>query len=443
MAAATLIVSLLILYTRIEKLVGVLEKRYRKKSNLLKEIHLKHKSYIQNAPSGIITFNKRLEITDCNNKICRMTDYNSDELLDMTVEKLYNDPDESKRKMFLNKLYVKGNSKDVLQIKTKNGRNIHILLSACKISDELFLCNALDVTKQVNMDRSLKVLNSQLEKMNKELEEKIEEETLKNKTQQAKIAEQRQFIDMVQMMSAVAHQWRQPLNALGLHIQDLYDSITLSENDLVFVKKFEKTSMELINQMSSTIDDFTEIAKKNKNKTEFSVIDEVVDSLNLINIQLSSSGVTFEPSCRSDCEDCPQNVLYDLEECRRKDTTLFGIPSELKQIIQHIVINSIESIEERAEKESGFEGIVKAVIECKKGRFIITIEDNGYGVSEERLYKIFNPYYTTKDITQKQGMGLYIVKSVVENSFHGEVEAFNNINGGLSVRMSIPMRNNN
>ncbi len=80
--------------------------------------------------------------------------------------------------------------------------------------------------------------------------------------------EQAKFAAMGQMISAIAHQWRQPLNALALYTQDIEDAYDAGEVNAKFLTIYVENSMKLINHMSNTIDDFRNFFPFHKLKRE-------------------------------------------------------------------------------------------------------------------------------------------------------------------------------
>jgi len=117
-----------------------------------------------------------------------------------------------------------------------------------------------------------------------------------------------------------------------------------------------------------------------------------------------------------------QNVkmVYNLE-----DITLKGHKSELIQAILIVINNAIDAY-------SGTE-VAKIIISVKEEGdvVVLTFKDNGDGVSDEVLRHMFEPYYTTKHKSQGTGLGLYILKMIIENGMGGKAYIKNDEEGAV------------
>lgn len=413
------------------KIIRKLERDISQKSSELKASEYKYKSYVNNSPNAVFVFNDSMNFVEANINATKFTGFSQSELLSMSVSDLCLNNDTDKHEFFFRSLMNTGNSEDIMKISTKEGSNIDLYVRSCKISQGRYLCTAIDVSRQVRMEERLKELNRELEGVNRNLEIRINEEVERNRNHELKLAEQRQFLDMSDMMKAVAHKWRQPLNALGLYIQDISESLNLSDDDKREIEDFEEVAMKLVNDMSMTIDDFTLFSQSKPSKSEFEIVKEIRDTFQLISINLAYKDITASFSC-SNTEACDG-------VCKDELVALYGSVSEFRQVIQQVVTNAIDAIEDYKKNRTDFRGEISVKMVCRNNNFTIKIEDNAAGVPEEDLYKIFNPYYSGREDSGKSGMGLYIVKRTVENSFRGEVSAFNSDKGGLGLNLVIPV----
>ncbi len=242
-----------------------------------------------------------------------------------------------------------------------------------------------------------------LKKSNKDLEKKVKEKMEENLIQHQLIQEQAKLAAMGEMIGAIAHQWRQPLNALGLSIQNLEYDYHGGQIDEVFIKNYVRKNKITIKFMSQTIDDFRSFFKVDKVKETFS-IKEAIDST------LSMQSVYLEKD----------NISYTLEG---DDFRVYGLRSELQQVILSLVSNARDAlVKNRVDGRR-----IKITLEDKAVMFA----DNAKGIPAHILDKIFEAYFTTKKDGAGTGIGLYMSKMIIEDNMNASISASNQKDGAL------------
>ena len=287
----------------------------------------------------------------------------------------------------------------------KNGTVIWCLFYGTKISLENgengVMWSLVDVTKERKAREELKCLNEMLER-------KIEIESAKMIEHERLMMQQSRMSAMGEMIGAIAHQWRQPLNALGLMIQDADMSYRCNEMDTEYFASFKQKSMEQISFMSKTIDDFRDFFKIDKEIKSFPVISKINEVISLLKPQFASSDIqiTLEQNC---------------------DCSVSGYPNEFMQVILNILNNAKDAIIQT--KKEG--GLIKITTRCRTNACVTTIEDNGGGIEKQVIEKIFDPYFTTKAPDKGTGIGLYMAKTIIEKHMEGTINVTNTENGAL------------
>jgi len=219
----------------------------------------------------------------------------------------------------------------------------------------------------------------------KDLEHKIDIAIKENLQKDKILQEQSKLAAMGEMIGAIAHQWRQPLNSLALNIQLLVEDYLDKKVDEKYLENFEEKQMEIIKFMSKTIDDFRNFFKIKKEKETFSAKKTIKEVLNLVNAQLKNNNITIE--------------------VKGDDFEINGYKNEFQQVILNLINNAKDAILEKNIND----GKITIIIENNK----IIIEDNGIEISEKIANRIFEPYFTTKD-TNGTGIGLYMSKNIIE-----------------------------
>ena len=224
---------------------------------------------------------------------------------------------------------------------------------------------------------------------------------------------------MGEMIGNIAHQWRQPLNALGLVLQNLKFSYDIGElNENMMSKSINKATM-LTNSMSKTIDDFRNFFKPNKAKEEFSINENVFKAIELVESTFEHHHIKLEKH-------------FSLEEPK-----FYGFPNEFSQVILNILTNAKDAIFENKIENP----LVIVQTKIEDSNILISIKDNGKGISEEIINKIFEPYFTTKDESKGTGIGLYMSKLIIENNMGGKIEVKNDDEGAIFT-IKLPINNN-
>ncbi len=253
-------------------------------------------------------------------------------------------------------------------------------------------------------NRELYSLNKEILELNKNLEDKIKERVEEIRKKDEMLVNQGKLAMLGQMLGAIAHQWRQPLNSLAINIQMLPLEMEeiCDKFDEEKINKFVEDNMKTIKFMSYTIDNFKDFFKQDKKITKFSVKKAVEDTYNLIKPQIKNNGIDVTIS--------------------GDDFEVEGLENEFRQVILNILLNAKDAL-----MDSGVEN-KKIEIELKDNKVII--RDNAGGIDEDVIDNIFDAYFTTKDYGT--GIGLYISKLILEH-FNAHLSAENGEEGAEFV----------
>ncbi len=277
-----------------------------------------------------------------------------------------------------------------------------------------------------NLEKEVELKTAELRELNENLEKRIKEEITKNTKAQQQMLQQSRLAQMGEMISMIAHQWRQPLGAIASTSADLRMKIILDKFDVLNdPKEYEKLKNyfnKQLNQieayvqtLTTTIDDFRNFYKPNKLTKTLYVKEPILKALNIIQESIKSSGIKIKQEYNS-----------------TKKVTVFD--SELTQVFLNILKNAQDNFKEKSIKNpyimirtSDEDGIVK-----------IEFSDNGGGIKDEIAEKIFDPYFSTKDEKNGTGLGLYMSKTIIEEHHKGKLY-IKNKNGGVSFIIELPV----
>ncbi|MBU5613989.1 GAF domain-containing sensor histidine kinase [Geomonas azotofigens] len=228
------------------------------------------------------------------------------------------------------------------------------------------------------------------------------------------LLQQSRLAALGEMISNIAHQWRQPLNELGLIVQELPIMFDRGELTREYLGASVARFMRLLSHTSRTIDDFRNFFKPDKEAVPFRVAAVVEKTLSLV-----------QESFRH------LQIAVDLKVSG--DPWVTGHPNEFSQAVLNILFNARDAFLERnIEKRQ----IWVAVFE-ERGSSVVTVRDNAGGIPEAIMEKIFDPYFTTRGPERGTGIGLYMSKVIIEKNIPGSLTA-RNVADGAEFRIAAP-----
>lgn len=263
-----------------------------------------------------------------------------------------------------------------------------------------------EVERRKNAEGELKLQKELLQELNENLENQIQQEVAKNREKDELMTLQSRQAAMGEMIGNIAHQWRQPLNAIGLMVYDLADALRFGEISPEYIDKSEADIKAVLNHMSQTIDDFRHFFKPNKDKKYFLLNDVVKTSVSFLEAPLKNSGI---------------KLISEVD----KDIMLYGYASEFAQVLLNIINNARDAFMDNLPNNP----TIRIVAKKQGGNAVIRIIDNAGGIPPEIMHKIFDPYFTTKEQGKGTGVGLYMSKTIIERNMNGTISAHNLQNG--------------
>ena len=253
-------------------------------------------------------------------------------------------------------------------------------------------------------EKLLEEKSAEIYELNTALEKKIEIEVSKNNEKQKMLFQQSKMALMGEMISNIAHQWRQPLHAIKLISQKIYLNKVLGYDiDEELIKSVESDIQKQVDYLNDTIEDFRNFFKPDKSKETFLISDAIRLTLNIINAALKQKQI---------------QVVLELDDKLK----VYNLKNEFMQVLINLIKNSIDILEEKNIKEK----II--IIKSFEGKELINIEvmDNGGGIPSHIMPKIFEPYFTTKHQSKGTGLGLYMSHEIITKHMNGSFEVVNN-----------------
>lgn len=317
---------------------------------------------------------------------------------------------------FLEKVFASLGNKEsceiALSIKENTKLFVRLEAFACMSGQECRV-GVIDLTERRCAEDALAETRKELEELNRSLEARIAKDVddLRRKDQMLILQDRRAA--MGEMINNIAHQWRQPLNMIGLYIQEL----PLIYDEGIFNKEYlegnVRKGMEVIQQMSRTIDDFSNFFRPDKMMITFSLNQVIERTISLIDKSFQEQQI---------------NIVLDPDG----DLTANGYPNEYSQVLLNILLNARDALLEK----DGVDATVVIRAFAEGGRSVVTITDNGGGVPDGIIDRIFDPYFTTRGPDNGTGIGLFMSKTIIEKNMVGRLTV-RNTDAGAEFRIEV------
>ncbi len=239
--------------------------------------------------------------------------------------------------------------------------------------------------------------------LKKQLEEK--EELMLNQSKHAAMGE---------MISMIAHQWRQPITTISMAANNILADIELDMLNNEEAKKFANEVSTQTQYLSNTIEDFRNFFKQDKDVETVDLKTIFNDTSSIILASLKNNGIDFI-------------LNFD------KTIQISTYRRELVQVLINIIKNAKEALQEKDIKVKKIEIKIVTV----EDKISIEIIDNAGGIKDEIIDKIFEAYFTTKDQQNGTGLGLYMSKMIIEKHLKGKISVYNT-NEGATFKIILP-----
>ena len=230
------------------------------------------------------------------------------------------------------------------------------------------------------------------------------------KEKEKMVIHQSKLSAMGEMISVIAHQWRQPLASISTMITRIKLKSNMNKLDKDFIDNSMEDMNNYVQYMSNTIDDFRNFFSIDSKK-ELVSLDEIVFDANKI----------IEKSFLN------ENIKINITPSNLSKLNLYK--NELIQIILNILNNAKDAFLEKKIENATINISFEETYNEQK----IFIKDNAGGIDEEIISKIFNPYFSTKTKKNGSGLGLYICKNILEKETLGDISVENIENGVMFI----------
>ena len=264
------------------------------------------------------------------------------------------------------------------------------------------------------MLQNLKETTASRDELEKEIKKNIEAQIALRKKDELLIAQSKQAA-MGEMISMIAHQWRQPISVISMTVNNIMIDLELDDLSEDAVRECSAEILTETQYLSQTIDDFRNFFKPDKEKRITSIEELCDDVRKLMGKALENNNIKF--SFKGDTS--LKIKTYD---------------KELLQVFINLLNNAKDAlVDAKVENKS-----ISVSAYKKDGDMVFEFCDNANGVKEEIIDRIFEPYFSTKMEKNGTGLGLYMSKTIVEKHLLGSISVQNRDDGACFI-VEIPV----
>ncbi len=258
------------------------------------------------------------------------------------------------------------------------------------------------------LNRKLKKAKDKLSQINQTLKRRVSIEVEKNIKKEKIMLQQSRLAQMGELLSMIAHQWKQPLNSLSILNQLLLLKYSKNKLDQDFLDYFKTNSQKQIRYMSNTIDDFSNFFKPEQEREDFDINETIEHVLEIVR---------------------PLYSKYSIKIHFHSSGSLItnGYPNKLAQALLNIINNAKDALVENKIEDKK----IKILSQLNEKDIVISIIDNAGGIPKNIIEKIFDPYFSTKSEKNGTGIGLYMSKIIIEKHMNGILSVENTEEGAM------------
>jgi len=379
----------------------------------LKESNERYYDLYNKAPVGYCTLNEDGLIMDSNKTVSEMFGVSQEVLQKKRITDLISKEDQDIYYFCCTK-FLEKNKETSCELRMKNYKGFKFWVQICATMEKGLHGSAyiriviMDITQNKNAQEEIQKLNESLkDEVASQLEELREKDSL--------LMEQATLAQLGEMVNMIAHQWRQPLNAISGAAVELSLLNMMGDVPKEKISQNAKFTQEVTKKISDTIDEFMDF-NKSVDTAIFSLLRIVEKTVDITLPQFKTKSISLE-------------INID------KELRVFHNQTAIKHALLNVFINSRDAF---AENKRLKKCKINIYTKAEKNATVLCIEDNAGGIAKNVLCKVFNPYFTTKEQGKGTGLGLYMTKKMIEK-VKGSTISLHSVKDTTIVKIKFPI----
>ncbi len=353
----------------------------------------RYRSYIENAPEGIVVTNSNGEILEYNQAFVTLFENFIKDKVHLNILDILNDQVVTGHNPVKTKLLNGKLSRCEFSI-SANDKRILIKAESVKLSAKQYLIFCTDISNERELEKHL----IQTERM----------------------------VAIGEMATGIAHEINQPLNTISFGIDNLFQALESNKADKAYIKEKSNKIFDSIHRMRNIIDHVRNFARGNDDVmlSSFPVLEPVNNALSLYTEQLKKHGI---------------EVLKNIEQST-ENAVIHGNTYKIEQVLLNLFSNARDTMEEKKQgNQVTYQPVLNLNASIANNNLTLTIIDNGMGMTAEQLKNITKPFVTGKAPGMGTGLGLAISQKIINE--HNGTLSFSSIPGeGTTVKIEIPVK---
>jgi C4-dicarboxylate-specific signal transduction histidine kinase len=257
--------------------------------------------------------------------------------------------------------------------------------------------------------RELELMRLKLQESYQSLEGKIDQRTRELKEAQAQIIHQEKMASLGLMAAGIAHEIGNPLTSISSIAQ-----VIKRKNPGDQIGKYINDILKNIDRISRIVRELVDFSRPSSYKAALTNINDIIKSaVGIIKYDRRAKDLAINLSLE---ERLPETVV---------------VSDQLLQVFLNILINALDASEDRGDK-------IQVSSYARKDILFVTIRDYGSGIPADNLHRIFEPFYTTKEVGHGTGLGLTVSYGIIQQ-IGGEISVKSKVNQGSTFEISIPV----
>ncbi len=354
---------------------------------------LRYRSYIENAPEGIVITSSKGIIYEYNKAFGLMfPDFIKQEGA-LNILSILNQYELASPNTKVQNL-LNGKFSKCEFVVSSNGKTLLVKTESVKLSADQYLIFCTDITKERELEKHI----IQTERM----------------------------VAIGEMATGIAHEINQPLNTISFGIDNLFQALARGTADANYIKEKNTKIFESIHRMRNIIDHVRNFARGNDDMilTSFNVAEPLDNTLSLFTEQLKNNGI---------------EVIKHLDEST-KDAFIHGNTYKIEQVLLNLLSNARDTMLEKMNIVQNYNPVITIKGVITDSKFHLSVTDNGMGIESNQLDHITKPFVTSKAPGKGTGLGLAISQKIL-NEHNGSIHIQSKKGEGTTVTVKIPVIN--
>ena len=267
-----------------------------------------------------------------------------------------------------------------------------------------------------------KAAEKELNELNRNLEQRVENEVKIRRGQEQKAIEQSRLASLGELAAGIAHEINQPLHSIAFSVDNMKMAIEEGDADGEYLQKKTKNIFSDVDRMKRIVDHIRTFSRKQtgEKKAPFSINQSIANAIDMIGEQYANHRIKLQ----TDLDENLPEILGNLYR--------------FEQVVLILLSNGKDAVEEKAlTADEGFRKELSLKTFQTESKIFLEFTDNGSGIPQENLEKIFNPFYTTKKSGEGTGLGLSIAFGII-GEMDGTISVESDVGIGTKMIIQFP-----